>query len=132
MNPPIDLATLANLIATQAWIGSLISLVMEQVPFIKDPTVANWKKLGAIALLCIVWAIFSTFIHLGGLPTTPDGWYTLVLTAGAVILTNQVAYQLVATVFPNISDWLLLFSGKQPPVTVTSTFVAPNNTNAVG
>lgn len=111
---PVDFQSLLTLFATQAFIGSLISLVMEQVPFIKNPARPNWLKLLVIGLICIAWAIISTLVQQGGFPTTPSGWYTLLLTAVMVLLTNQSAYQLVATVFPGIANWLLLFSGKTP------------------
>lgn len=117
---PVDLQSLLTLFATQAFIGSLISLIMEQVPFIKNPLVANWKKLLVIGLICVAWSILSTLVLQHGLPQDANGWYTLLLTAVMVLLTNQTAYQLVATVFPGIANWLLLFSGKAPMIAIST------------
>lgn len=128
---PISLNSLLAIIATQAFIGSTISILMERLPFIQNKAVADWKKLGVIVLICLAWAIGSTMILQGGLPHDPNGWYLLVISAVVVILTNQGAYELVNTVFPGIGDWLLLFAGKTTTASMTISTSVPSATATV-
>lgn len=111
---PVDLPTLLNLIATQAFIASLLSLLVAHVPFIANPLVANWKKALFVVLVCVAWVILSTFIQTGTLPNTPNGWYGLLLVLVAVIFDNQVVYNIVNTAIPGLGDWLLQLFGKPP------------------
>src|SRR5258708_405221 len=110
MTLPIDFQSFLNLIASQAFIGVLLSWLIEHIPFMQDATVANWKKLLFALLVCILWVLVSTLIVQGGLPTTANGVYAMLMTAVAVIFTNQAAYKLIDNI-PALRDFLLALFG---------------------
>jgi len=116
---PVDFNALLNLIATQAFIASLLSLLVQHVPFIQNPSVANWKKALFVVVVCVAWVLLSTIIQTGTLPSTPNGWYSLLLVLVAVIFDNQVAYNIVNTAIPGLGDWLLQLFGKQTTASFT-------------
>lgn len=103
---PIDFQSMLALVASQAFIGVLLSWLIEHLSFIQDAKVANWKKLTFAVLVCVLWALISTLIQQGGLPTTANGWYMLLMVAMAVIFTNQSAYKLIESI-PDLSGFLL-------------------------
>lgn len=103
---PIDFQSMLALVASQAFIGVLLSWLIEHLSFIQDAKVANWKKLAFAVLVCVLWALISTLIQQGGLPTTANGWYMLLMVAMAVIFTNQSAYKLIESI-PDLSGFLL-------------------------
>lgn len=137
MQQPMDLQSFLNLIASQAFIGILLSWIIDHIPFMQNAAVANYKKLSFALLVCILWVVVSTYIQQGALPHDANGVYIMLMTAVAVIFTNQAAYKLIDNI-PALRDFFLALAGKATTATVTmstsgsvgaSTSLVVNETN---
>ena len=119
MNLPTDFQSFLNLIASQVFIGLLLTWLIEHVPFIQDDKVKDWLKLLFAVGVCTVWALGSTLILQGELPHTGQGWYALILLIVAVLFTNQASYKLIDHI-PALRDFFLTIFGKGATAIITS------------
>ena len=124
MNLPISWDQFVQLVATQAFIGALLSWFVEHVPFIQAAAVANWKKALFIVGVCILWAFIFIYVSQGSLPHDVSSWYLLVITAVSAIMGNQGVYKLFNEWFPGLADFLTGVLSKPAQVTMTTSTTA--------
>jgi hypothetical protein len=108
---PINLPALGTLIASQAFIGILISWLVAHIAYIQNPNRPDWAKVILIALICFAWSLFSTTYALKTLPTSPDAVYAVVYLTLVVLFTNQAFYGFVQRI-PGLRDFIQTMFGK--------------------
>lgn len=116
---PVDPQAFLALVTSPLFMGVFLSWVFDHVPQVRDPKVADWKKLGLVALLCYVWAIFSSIVTLGHIPSNINEIYAVFLLGLGVLFSNQASYALVEKI-PALRDFILQLFGRPAVITTVS------------
>jgi len=115
---PLSLSDLLTIVAQQAMNGILLKFFLDNVPFFRNSARPDWQKFTVAAIICFGLIVGATFITNDGLPTTGNGWYLLVVTALALLFTNQSAWGFFNAI-PGLRDFFLALFGKQSSNTIT-------------
>lgn len=105
---PADLQALYAVLSNPVMAPIWLSMILEQTPFIQNPAVANWKKLGVTFLVALAWAIFAVVFN----PSTPftfsaSAVYAIARSAFALCFGMNVWNKTVNLAIPWLRDFLL-------------------------
>ncbi len=117
---PPDLAALYALLSSPIFAGAFLTWFIGHLPLVKNDERADWLKFTLAVLVCLVWAFVVTFFGKGGLPSTANGWYTIVVLGLGIAIGNQAFFQVWSHI-PALRDFLLALRGKTSTVTVSTT-----------
>jgi hypothetical protein len=103
-----------------------LSVLLEQFQFMKDQSVANWKKLGIVALTGVVWQLvvilFGVVVGQVAFELSPSTIIAAVF-AGLTMASGMAVFNYVVSNLPvEIRDFILALFGRKT-VTITATSV---------
>ena len=108
---PPDLSALYSILANPVTAGIVLSMLLENMPFIENAAVANWKKALVCLLTGIVWALVITLVGPNGLPTSANGVYSIIVSALAVVFSMNVWHTVVIVGLPTFWAGILALFG---------------------
>src|SRR5260221_8706773 len=126
---PPDLAGLYALLSSPIFAGGFLTWFIGPLPLVKNDERADWVKFTLAVLVCLVWAFVVTFFGKGGLPSTANGWYTIVVLGLGIAIGNQAFFQVWSHI-PALRDFLISIFGKTSAVTVKTSTNANDTSKA--
>lgn len=103
---PANWLALYQILANPVTFGVLISMLWEASPWIQSTAVASWKKMLAIVISCLVWAVAITALNPAGVTLNMTTLYNVLLLTFTVTFSTQVWHLVVSPLIEQIIEIL--------------------------
>lgn len=108
---PPDWTAFINFLMNPITMSIVLTLFISHIPPVKNPDVTNLVKFLLAVFICIVWAIFVTFVTNNAFPANAQGWYAAVYLGLTVAFGNQLVW-LAAQAIPGFGGFLVALFGR--------------------